>query len=523
VTDIPWWQRAVIYEVYPRSFADANGDGVGDLRGLIDHLDYLVRLGVDALWLAPIFPSPMADFGYDVADYAGIDPLFGTLADFDALVTAAHARGLRLILDFVANHTSDRHPWFLASRSSRNDPNREWYLWRDAAADGRPPTNWLSQFGGSAWEWDEATQQYYLHSFLREQPDLNWRNAAVRAAMYDVLRFWLARGVDGFRVDVLWLLIKDDRYPDNPENPSWREGKSSYERLLPLNTSDRPEVHDIVAEMRGVLDTYPDRVLIGEIYLPLTRLVSYYGRDLRGAHLPFNFALIGTAWNAEALAALIREYEVALPLGAWPNWVLGNHDKPRIATRVGAAQARVAAMLLLTLRGTPTLYYGDELGMVDVAIAPDAMRDPAERRQPGIGMGRDPQRTPIPWDPSPSGGFTTGDPWLPLGEHETANVASLTSDPSSILTLYRELIALRKMQRALTVGTLDAVAATGSVLTYERRLAPASLHVVLNLGSDPQRVPTNAERIVLSTTLAGSGERVSAEMALAPHEGVILA
>jgi alpha-glucosidase len=291
---------------------------------------------------------------------------------------------------------------------------------------------------------------------------------------------------------------------------------------LPLYTSDRPEVHEIVAEMRAVLEGYGDRVLIGEIYLPVERLVTYYGRDLRGAHLPFNFALIGTAWNADALAALIREYEAALPAGAWPNWVLGNHDKPRIASRVGAAQARVAAMLLLTLRGTPTLYYGDELCMCDVAIPPEAVRDPAERRQPGIGMGRDPERTPIPWDSSPRGGFTTGDPWLPLGEHEARNVATLSTDATSILALYRELVALRKTERVLIAGTLDAVAAHGSVLSYERRLGPDIVHVVLNLGHDPQRVPTSAERIVLSTTLTRTGESIDGELALAPDEGVIL-
>ncbi len=361
-----WWQDGIIYEVYPRSFLDTNGDGVGDLRGITERLDYLARLGIDALWLSPVYPSPMADFGYDVADYCNIDPLFGSLADFDALIAALHARGMRLILDFVPNHTSEQHPWFRASRSSRSDPKRDWYLWHDPAPGGGPPTNWQSQFGGSAWEWDAATSQYYLHSFLKEQPDLNWRNAAVRTAMYEALRFWLDRGVDGFRVDVLWLLIKDDLYRDNPVNPAWHAGESSYDRVLPLYTSDRPEVQAIVAEMRSVLDAYTGRVLIGEIYLPIKRLVAYYGNHLHGAQLPFNFALIQTAWNADAIAGIVRQYTAALPKGAWPNWVLGNHDQPRIATRVGAPQARVAALMLLTLRGTPTMYYGDELGMFDV-------------------------------------------------------------------------------------------------------------------------------------------------------------
>ncbi len=251
-----WWQDGIIYEVYPRSFFDTNGDGIGDLPGITERLDYLERLGVDALWLSPVYPSPMADFGYDVADYCNIDPLFGSLADFDALLAAVHARGMRLILDFVPNHTSEQHPWFLASRSSRSDPKRDWYLWRDAAPDGGPPNNWQSQFGGSAWEWDAATGQYYLHSFLKEQPDLNWRNGDVREAMYDALRFWLDRGVDGFRVDVLWLLIKDDLFRDNPVNPAWHPGQSTYDRFVPLYTSDRPEVQAIVAAMRSVLDAY---------------------------------------------------------------------------------------------------------------------------------------------------------------------------------------------------------------------------------------------------------------------------
>jgi alpha-glucosidase len=349
---------------------------------------------------------------------------------------------------------------------------------------------------------------------------LNWRNPAVREAMYGVLRFWLDRGVDGFRVDVLWLLIKDDRYRDNPVNPAWREGESSYDRVLPLYTSDRPEVHEIVAEMRTVLDGYGERVLIGEIYLPVERLVTYYGAGLRGAHLPFNFALIQTAWKADAIAQLIRDYERALPPGAWPNWVLGNHDQRRIASRVGPEQARVAALLLLTLRGTPTLYYGDELGMLDVAIPPAAVRDPAELRQPGIGI--DPERTPIPWDPSPNGGFTSGTPWLPLGEHQSANVATLERDPASILTLYRRLIALRKEQPALSDGSLEEIASNGDVLSYARRLGTDVLDIVLNLSREEQRVETRGGRIVLSTSPARTEERIDGDVTLEPGEGIII-
>ncbi len=502
---------------------DGNGDGVGDLPGIGERLDYLVRLGVDALWLSPIYPSPMADFGYDVADYCAVDPLFGTLADFDRLAAAVHMHGLKLILDFVPNHTSDAHPWFRESRAARDNPKRDWYSWRDPAADGGPPNNWMSHFGGGAWEWDAATGQYYLHSFLKEQPDLNWRNPAVRRAMYDVLRFWLDRGVDGFRVDVLWLLIKDDEFRDNPVNPGYVPGRNSYDRVLPVYSSDRPEIHDVVAEMRAVLDAYADRVLIGEIYLPVERLVTYYGRDLRGAHLPFNFQLIDAVWNAAGLAAIVREYDAALPAGAWPNWVLGNHDKSRIATRVGAAQARVAAMLLLTLRGTPTMYYGDELALTDVAIAPQRVQDPAEKNQPGIGLGRDPERTPMLWDDSPNAGFTSGEPWLPLGDERANNVAALTADPASILALYERLIAERRRRPALHAGSIEAIWAEGDVLRYERRLGDERLAVVLNLGHEPQRVAgLHGARVVLSTALDRAGERIADELALRGAEGLIL-
>jgi alpha-glucosidase len=523
VSDALWWQRGIIYEVYPRSFADGNGDGVGDLAGLLRRIDYLAELGVTAIWLSPIFPSPMADFGYDVADYCGVDPLFGTLADLDALIAAAHARSMRVILDYVPNHTSEQHPWFVAGRSARTDPKRDWYLWRDPKPDGSPPTNWRSQFGGSAWEWDAATGQYYLHSFLREQPDLNWRNLEVRSAMYDVLRFWLRRGIDGFRVDVLWLLIKDAGYRDNPPNPAWKPGDSSYNAQLPLYTSDGAEVQQIVAEMRTVLEEFGYRVLVGEIYLPVKRLVAYYGAGLRGAQLPFNFALIQTAWNAEAIADLVREYAAALPAGAWPNWVLGNHDQKRIASRIGPAQARVAAMLLLTLRGTPTLYYGDELGLRDTAIPPDAVRDPAELRQPGIGMGRDPERTPMPWDASLSAGFTSGVPWLPLGEHAQMNVTAESADPTSMLSLYRRLIAFRQNSEVLCYGTLDRVAANGSMLSYERRLGDAACTIVLNLGREPGPLTVTARRVVLSTSSERKpGDILGGETQIAGDEGLIL-
>ncbi len=526
--DLAWWQRGIVYQIYPRSFMDANGDGVGDLPGILARLDYLVELGVDAIWISPIYPSPMADFGYDVSDYCGVHPMFGTLDDFDRLVAEAHRRNLRVILDFVPNHTSDLHPWFQESRSSRDNPKRDWYLWRDPAPDGGPPNNWLSHFGGGGWEWDEETGQYYYHGFLKEQPDLNWRNPDVRRAMHENLRFWLRRGVDGFRVDVIWLLIKDDQFRDNPPNPDWRPGQSPVDRLLPVHTADLPEVHDVIAELRQVIDEFEDRVLIGEIYLPVERLVAYYGKDLSGTHMPFNFQLIHSAWSATAIGRMVVEYEHALPDGGWPNWVLGNHDKPRIASRVGPAQARVAAMLLLTLRGTPTLYYGDELGMTDVPIPPERVQDPFEKNVPGVGLGRDPQRTPMQWDAGPGVGFTDGDPWLPIAaDCATVNVAAQIGDPRSLLTLYRRLIALRRAEPALAVGGIAMLRAEGGVVAFVRQHAGRRFVVALNLGSAPQDLtlpqglPTCC--VALSTLLDRAGEACEGTIHLRGDEGVILA
>jgi alpha-glucosidase len=524
-----WWQRGIVYQIYPRSFMDSDGDGVGDLAGIIARLDYLQWLGVDAIWISPVYPSPMKDFGYDVSDYTGVHPVFGTLADFDRLIEAVHARELKIILDFVPNHSSDQHPWFVESRSSRSNPRRDWYIWRDPGTDGGVPNNWLSCFGGSAWQFDERTGQYYYHAFLREQPDLNWRNPAVVEAMLDVLRFWLERGIDGFRVDALWHLIKDERFEDNPRNSAWREGMDPYQALIPSQTTDRPEVHNIVGRMRGLLDRYPDRVLIGEVYLPVERLVRYYGSDLRGAHLPFNFQLVLTKWDARSIARLIREYEAALPEGAWPNWVLGNHDQHRIASRVGLAQARVAAVLLLTLRGTPTLYYGDEIGMHDVPIPIDQAQDPFEKRVPGKGLGRDGERTPMQWSGDVNSGFTSGAPWLPVADdYRRANVEAERCDPKSMLYLYRRLIALRRAAPALEVGRFETVEAHGDVLAYLRRSRTEEddFLILLNLGPRPHVVvlPVDASVGTVALTTHGDrlGARIEREVQLRGDEGLIV-
>jgi len=465
-----WWRRGVIYEIYPRSFQDSDGDGVGDLRGITARLPYLRALGVDAIWLTPIYQSPQADFGYDISDHTAVDPQYGSLDDFDALVAAAHAQELRVLLDYVPNHTSDQHRWF------REHP--DWYYWRDE------PNNWRAAFGGSAWE--RVGDRYYLHTYLREQPDLNWRNPEVRAAMLDVLRFWLDRGVDGFRVDAMRQLLKDPDWRDNPVNPDW-DGVDPFESLLKVHSADLDEVQDVVAEIRSVIG---DRLMVAEVYSPIERLVRYYGKNGNGAQLPFNFHLITTPWDAAAIADLVERYEAALPEGAWPNWVLGNHDRPRVASRVGTAQARVAAMLLLTLRGTPTLYYGDELGMID---GPDTGHDPG---------GRDGERTPMQW--TAGGGFTTGEPWLPYGDL-SVNV----QDEPAMLRLHRDLIALRREFAEADYRTLHA---DDGVLAYARGDHHA---VALNLTGEPRPLPVHGERL-LSTHLDGGAERLRAD------EGVVL-
>lgn len=513
--DAAWWQQGVVYQVYPRSLQDSDGDGTGDLIGITRRLDDLRALGIDAMWLSPIYPSPMTDFGYDVSDYCGIDPLFGGMAEFDALLARTHALGLKLILDFVPNHTSDQHPWFQASRERSGD-KADWYLWRDQ------PNNWMANFGGSGWTWDERRGQFYYHSFLPTQPDLNWRHSAVKRAMYDALRFWLNKGVDGFRVDVIWMIIKDAEFRDNPPNPAWHPGDRPFEQFLPLYSTDRPEVHEVVAEMRAVLDEYADRVLIGEIYLPIDKLVTYYGKNGDGAQLPFNFHLLLLPhWTATAIAGLINEYQAALPPGAWPNWVLGNHDRSRVATRVGPAQARVAAMLLLTLRGTPTIYMGDELGMLDTAIPAADIRDPAELREPGQGLGRDPERTPFPWDGGANHGFTTGTPWLPLGDTTPRSVQ--TDDPTSMFSLHRRLLDLRRRHPALALGELSVASAQGGVLRYCRTLNGTRFEIVLNTGGAvAETVMDSGGTVVADTHEPGERPIEPGLLHLKPDQGVLI-
>jgi oligo-1,6-glucosidase/alpha-glucosidase len=519
----PWWKRGVIYQVYPRSFQDSDGDGIGDLAGIDARLDHIASLGVDAIWLSPIFPSPMADFGYDVSDYTDIEPMFGDLAAFDRLLAAVHARGLRLLLDFVPNHSSTAHPWFVESRASRSSAKRDWYIWRDPAPDGGPPNNWRSDMGGPAWAFDQTTGQYYLHTFLKEQADLNWRNPAVARAMTDVMRFWLDRGVDGFRMDVLWHIVKAEGLPDNPLNPEWREGCADKLRLLQHHSTDQPEAHVFARSFRELADSYGETLLVGEIFLPRDRLMRWYGEaGAPGVHLPFNFELIENAWERDTLAALIADYDAGIPEHGWPNWVIGSHDAPRIAARVGEAQARVAAMLLLTLRGTPTIYQGDEIGIGKVDIPLDRIRDPQDLRQPGMGLGRDRSRTPMPWDASPNAGFSTAEPWLPLNpDWRTRNVAAQEHDPNAMLALYRRLLAARRDHPALSLGSMTVHPAPGAVLAYERQHGEQRLFVALNLSSERHHV-TVPERTRPGAIIVATGGRATFDGVIGPDEGFVV-
>jgi len=522
-----WWQEGIIYQIYPRSFQDSSGNGVGDLTGIIQRLDYLKWLGIKAIWVSPIFQSPMADFGYDISDYCAIHPLFGTMSDFDQLLQEVHQRGMKLILDLVPNHTSDQHPWFLESQSSRNNPKRDWYLWEDAAEDGSEPNNWLSVFGGSGWKWDENTQQYYYHAFLKEQPDLNWRNPEVQQAMLDVMRFWLDKGVDGFRVDVMWHMIKDKQLRNNPVNPDYEPHMATYEKLLPAYSTDQPEVHEIVRMMRQVTDNYSERAIIGEIYLPIHKLMTYYGTDNNGAHLPFNFLLLQQSWDPRQISSAIDQYEGALPPDGWPNWVLGNHDQPRITSRVGQSQARVAAMLLLTLRGTPTIYYGDEIGMRDVPIPPDEVQDPQGLNMPGLNLSRDPERTPMQWNDTENAGFTTGKPWLRLSaNYKRENMKKQQDDPYSMLTLQHRLISLRQQEPALKVGKYVPVYADNQIVAYNRQHETTSFLILLNLTHKPCYFSPDHYRfkgeVVLATSPELEGSTVTDSISLGGDEGYII-
>jgi alpha-glucosidase len=503
----PWWKSAVVYQIYPRSFADASGDGIGDLGGVRERLDHLAWLGVDALWLSPIYPSPMADFGYDVADYCDVHPLFGSLAEFDALVAAAHARGIRVLLDFVGAHTSSEHPWFRESRASRTNPRRGWYVWRDPRPGGSPPNNWRAAFLDlPAWTLDPGTGQYYLHSFLPEQPDLDWSNPEVVRAMHGVLRFWLDRGVDGFRADVIHNIGKDPALPDVPP-----EREQLPHHLL----NDDPRTVELLRGIRRVVDSYPgERMMVGEVVLLSTEAIARHYGVGDALHLAFNFLPLFAPWDAaqwrKRVESVSRELD---PIGAWPTWVLSNHDNRRHATRYGSeARARAAAVLLLGLRGTPFLYQGEELGLED-AVVPEGRRvDPGNR---------DGCRAPIPWDARPRHGWPA-DPWLPFPpDAERRNVESLRADPASILHLYRRLLHARRASPALSLGAQTLLDAPDGVFAWRREAGDDARWIAVNFGADERALPIDvACRVEVSSDGEGEGALFSGR--LAADQAVVL-
>jgi alpha-glucosidase len=481
-----WWKEAVIYQIYPRSFRDANGDGIGDLAGITEKLDHLVHLGVDAIWLSPIYPSPDADFGYDVSNYCDIDPKFGTLADFDKLVEEAHKRDLRIILDVVMNHTSDQHPWFLESRSSRDNPYRDWYIWKDVSPGGGVPNNWASAFGGSAWEWDAHTGQYYLHLFAKEQPDLNWRNPAVKAEMLNMYRFWCERGVDGFRLDVFNAIYKDANFSNNPS----KFGLRAFDRQIHKYDCNQPEMVPFLQELRALLDSYPERYSVGEGFLYINDIIHRYVGEDR-LHAIFGFEMLHQPWNLGRIKKAALEWHEATAGKSWPTQVMNNHDNARTATRYHADESDVrlkqSAAILLTLRGTPFMYYGEEIGMRNVSLRRSQIQDPPGRFYWPFYKGRDGCRTPMQWDASGQAGFTSGTPWLPVHKAYTQrNVVQQTDDPDSLFNFYRALIRLRKQYSALTLGDMEFVE-TGqkSILAYTRHDDEKTLLIAVNFSDKP--------------------------------------
>ncbi|MBM4268008.1 MAG: alpha-amylase [Deltaproteobacteria bacterium] len=506
--EAPWWRRAVIYQIYPRSFADGNGDGVGDLKGLCDRLDHLSWLGVDALWLSPFYRSPMRDFGYDVSDYCDVDPVFGTLADFDALVAAAHARDLRVVVDWVPGHTSSDHAWFVEARSSRSSPKRDWYVWRDPRPDGKPPNNWVSAFtsGGPAWTFDEHTGQWWLHSFLPEQPDLNWENPEVQEAMLAVVRFWLDRGVDGFRVDVVHNIGKD---------PALADAEEKYAALPHCVLNDDPRTHGHLRRIRRVLDSYSgDRMMVGEVFLLTTEQIRPYYGDGDELHLSFNFPPMFAPWSAEKWRACIEEASALLdPIEAWPTWVLSNHDQPRHRTRYGGeARARAAAVLLLTLRGTPFLYMGEELGLENAVIPAERVVDPG---------GRDGCRAPLPWIREAGHGWPS-DPWLPFPpDAAERSVEASIADPGSMLHLYRRILHARRASRALRDGALELLSSPRGLLAY-RRVAAEDARVILVNTAEASASIELPSALVVDVASDGVGEGGRFEGIVAASRALIL-
>lgn len=520
-----WWSEGVLYQIYPRSYADSNGDGVGDLPGITQRLDHLSWLGVKGIWLDPITVSPNADWGYDVSDFCDVDPALGTLEDLDALVSEAAKRDLRVILDLVPNHTSIEHPWFIEARASRSNPKRDWYVWADPSEDGGPPNNWASSFGGPAWTLDETTGQYFLHNFLSEQPDLNWWNPEVRDEFDRILAFWFDRGVAGFRIDVVHMVIKDEQLRDNPPVEDGDHWFIKMRGQRQFYNSCRPEVHDVIKRWRSIADSYtPKRVLIGETHVFDTEmLASFYGDDDE-LNLGFNFLMIHAPLSAEALGKIIEDTDAAIPSGSAPVWTGGNHDNYRFPSRWAegdADRARSALVMLLTLRGCVFLYYGDEIGMPDTEVPLEQILDPVGIRMYPV-FGRDPERTPMQWDANPGFGFTEPgvEPWLPFGDAASFNVADQVEDPDSFLTLTRDLIALRDAEPDLRSGTFNRVSAPEGILAYTRGdgfLIAASL----DQGAGGVISGVNG-KVAASARRARDGEQIDGDLTLEPGDALVI-
>jgi len=501
----------VVYQIYPRSFKDSNDDGIGDLPGIISKLDYLAGLGVSAIWLSPVYTSPMIDFGYDVADYTAIDPVFGTMADMDRLIAEAHARDIKVILDLVFNHTSDQHEWFKASRSSRDNPKRDWYIWRDAAEDGELPNNWLSVFGGPAWEFDPHTQQYYMHSFAKQQPDLNWQNPEVRAAAKQVMRFWLERDVDGFRMDAVNWYAKDPLFRNDPPNPEYDpQHDSPYDGLLHYNSRDHAEIYDCIRVLTDVLEAYDERFMLIEADfdtpLDVDSYFDFYDRIDTRVAAPFNFIDLYLPWNAQSFRSFIDSFQAGLKPGRTPIYTAANHDRSRLATRIGTDATKPAAVLFLTLPGATAMYYGQEIGMEDVSIPDGAVRDKLEKRPGSTERGRDPERTPMQWSAEHYAGFSTHKPWLPVGpNYQVCNVAAESADPASLLNLYKKLFALRASSNVIKKGDYQPLNLMNSDLFgFTREYRGDKLAIVINFShTDTIACPVSGN-IILSTCDQGN-------------------
>jgi len=521
-----WWQHAVFYEIYPRSFADSNNDGVGDLKGIASKLDYLKDLGVDAIWISPCFPSPQVDFGYDVSDYENIDPMYGTLADFDLLAAEAKKRNIHIILDFVVNHSSDQHKWFLDSKSSKTSAHRDWYIWRDGKGPGVPPNNWTSTFGGSAWKFDPATNQYYYHFFYAEQPDLNWRNPAVTNAMFDVTRWWYKRGVAGFRLDAVDTLFED---PNLQDNPIARPGTNAFGDpfLNNKNNTKLPEVHDTLRGLRKVADEN-NAVLIGETWTAdITELNRYYGKGNNELQLPMDFLF--TTVNKLSPAEFRKQIAAVDKASGWPTFVISNHDIVRSYDRYGDGEhndqiAKLIGALYLTLRGTPIMYYGEEIGMKTTPpTSKEEVKDPIGRTGWPKEKGRDGERTPMQWDSSENAGFSKGTPWLPVPPtYRTRNVADESKDPNSVLVFYKKVLGLRHTDHALLDGSYTAINEDDpSVLSYLRVYKGDGVVVALNMTNTPQKVKLQLDRAGFATakSLVATGKAAVAgnEVSLEPY------